>query len=498
MRLSAAMIVERLAAELELTVSGKPSTRAELLNLLLAEPGDSWAAERLYLADGTEQLRLPEGSIDSTLLVRGSADEKLSEHFSAVVSIPEAASVTQVHNLVQEVFAECNKWEADIHRILSIGSDVQAIIDISGTVFNNPLVLIDGNYKALAYSAEVKSDPAFAPVLDAMALPFLMTHDNQLPSPYSEGQVDIATLLVNGMHAYATSLSQHKYKLLLIEHHRLLSPSDALLLKHLSNLIYLAVGFIPEYVPYSYQLSESLKRYMNDASMDEEILVADLKRHGWLPEHSYVCLKFHAEIFDRKDRSLRFFCERVATVMGEDSAFEYQDSVVAVINFDLYKGDEAGFDKVLREFLQDNFLKVGISNRFTGFTELRHYYTQAALAIATGPGLLPLMDCFSFRDVIKPLMKQWCTAQLPAQLVCAPEVLALDEYDRRHDSELTHTLYVLLKNNLNYTRTAKELFIHRSTLNYRLGRIQKITALDLENIESQWYILLSLELLRDG
>jgi hypothetical protein len=373
---------------------------------------------------------------------------------------------------------------------------VQTIIDLSTEVFGNPLILIDGNYKPIAFSSSIVNNAVFAPLFDAMNLPYLMTHDYDMPVMEVDGSTDIIHLLVNNMHALATSLSQRKYQLLLIEHGKPLSPSDALLLKHLSSLIYLAVGFIPEYVPHSFSLSHSLKRYMNDPSASLELLEADLRRHGWLADHRYVCLKFYAEIHGRKDRSLRFISERVAAVLGENSAFEFDDSVAAVINLNSYHGDEAAFENVLREFLRDNFIKVGISNRFSGFEDLRHYYTQAQLALETGFRLKPLEDYYPFREMIKPLLLEWCTAKLPAHMLCAPEVIALKEYDERHDSELSNTLYVLLKNNINYTQTAKELYIHRSTLSYRLSRISQIVNINFEHIEDQWFLLLSFEMLK--
>ncbi len=46
-------------------------------------------------------------------------------------------------------------------------------------------------------------------------------------------------------------------------------------------------------------------------------------------------------------------------------------------------------------------------------------------------------------------------------------------------------------------KTSRELFIHRSTLFYRLERIKKLTNIDYEDFISQMYILFSYFLLEN-
>ncbi len=51
------------------------------------------------------------------------------------------------------------------------------------------------------------------------------------------------------------------------------------------------------------------------------------------------------------------------------------------------------------------------------------------------------------------------------------------------DEESRHTVGTFFANNLNVSETARQLFLHRNTLVYRLERIQKQTGLDLRNFE---------------
>ncbi len=67
------------------------------------------------------------------------------------------------------------------------------------------------------------------------------------------------------------------------------------------------------------------------------------------------------------------------------------------------------------------------------------------------------------------------------------------EYDQKNQGELIKTLQAYFTNNLNLINTAKALFIHKNTVNYRLQKIQKITGLDLKNSEDQITLHLALK-----
>ena len=60
--------------------------------------------------------------------------------------------------------------------------------------------------------------------------------------------------------------------------------------------------------------------------------------------------------------------------------------------------------------------------------------------------------------------------------------------------DLVHTLRVYLENNGNLTKTAEQLFIHRSTLQYRLERIADLLKINLQNAEETFNLMLALKL----
>ncbi|WP_026486059.1 PucR family transcriptional regulator [Caldanaerobius polysaccharolyticus] len=68
----------------------------------------------------------------------------------------------------------------------------------------------------------------------------------------------------------------------------------------------------------------------------------------------------------------------------------------------------------------------------------------------------------------------------------------LRDYDEANGTELLNTLEAFLRENGNMVKTAGELFIHRSTLNYRLQRIQDILKIDLSDGDNRFNLKVAL------
>lgn len=66
----------------------------------------------------------------------------------------------------------------------------------------------------------------------------------------------------------------------------------------------------------------------------------------------------------------------------------------------------------------------------------------------------------------------------------------------REDQELLHSLETFLQNNLNVSETAKQLFIHRNSLQYRLDKFMEKTGLDIRQFEVGVNVYLAMKALQ--
>ena len=100
-----------------------------------------------------------------------------------------------------------------------------------------------------------------------------------------------------------------------------------------------------------------------------------------------------------------------------------------------------------------------------------------------------------FEDAALGYMLRHCTGKLPPRLWISEKLGILKEHDREHRTEFYRTLKLFLENNLNTVRTAKELYIHRSTFLYRMERIKEMTGVDLDNRDQRLYLMISFRLM---
>lgn len=141
---------------------------------------------------------------------------------------------------------------------------------------------------------------------------------------------------------------------------------------------------------------------------------------------------------------------------------------------------------------------IFIKEEFTQFNELvnyHHIFEQFSNEIRTDLSILILNEGI-FNDIIyfarDFLLNTFCKVYDVSDLINYCLITKgnenyIDEffvYLSTLDEELLKSTYMYLDNNLNVLKTAKDLFIHRNTLNYRLNKIEFVTGLNIRNINS--------------
>jgi sugar diacid utilization regulator len=144
---------------------------------------------------------------------------------------------------------------------------------------------------------------------------------------------------------------------------------------------------------------------------------------------------------------------------------------------------------------KDHPLAIGLSQRCegaagsrTGFEEAEHAVTAAAVVSAT-PDVVGFDDLGAYKYLLR--VSQDGRTRDPR----GEALRKLDEYDRRHRSQLLLTLEEYLKRRGNIAQAAQTLYVHPNTLRQRLRRIQDLTGLDVQH-EDWLMVEIELKLLR--
>jgi sugar diacid utilization regulator len=180
-------------------------------------------------------------------------------------------------------------------------------------------------------------------------------------------------------------------------------------------------------------------------------------------------------------------------------SLEYQYTIVSYVRFLDYPNAFAESLQVLERFLSNSEFRVGASNVFDDFLCARYYYQQACCAIETGKELDPNRKIYNFSDFALTYMIKNRAGGLPVEYVCHPGLLRLKK-ESTSDVNYWETLQVYIQNGMNAVQTAKDMYLHRSTVQYRLSKISKILEADLNDTRQLQYLIYSMNLmeLRDG
>ena len=144
-----------------------------------------------------------------------------------------------------------------------------------------------------------------------------------------------------------------------------------------------------------------------------------------------------------------------------DDITEYSSAVIDTL-------EEEGFGCV----------KAGIGSGINDIVQIRKAYIEAQRAIDIGLQ-------FHGRDkvfLLSQLTLETIIDSIPAERRKQIKASFFEQPSEKEISdELLETVRVFFRNDLNLTATAKSLFIHRNTLNYRLDKIQKMIHLDVRS-----------------
>ena len=165
------------------------------------------------------------------------------------------------------------------------------------------------------------------------------------------------------------------------------------------------------------------------------------------------------------------------------------------INVTLCTLTENEISQRLAGFIRDSMLNAGYSRTLLGHFNFQRQYVQASLSLSVGRRKNPSRWIHHFNDIALTYILEQTTKKLPPYMLAHERLLSLKNMADAGNSPLYNTLRVYLENHLNLIKTSEDLFIHRSTLLYRLEKIQNTIHCDYNNPEELLYLMLSFRIL---
>ncbi len=174
----------------------------------------------------------------------------------------------------------------------------------------------------------------------------------------------------------------------------------------------------------------------------------------------------------------------------------YQDTMVAFCSF----GGQIP-ERRVREWVRQASegpglpgCALGVSRIVEGITGLREAVMQATEACRLGQLVSTCTSPYYYEDLGLYRLLGGLRDREELARFYRETVEPLARYDREHNTELVHTLDVFFAENANASSTARSLYVHRNTLNYRLQRIVEITGMDLNDAEARLALQLGIKI----
>lgn len=144
---------------------------------------------------------------------------------------------------------------------------------------------------------------------------------------------------------------------------------------------------------------------------------------------------------------------------------------------------------------EDKNLKVGISNVFVSLEFVRKAYEQSIFAINfPSKTVLNFYSSYYFADLLKKLSDS-ASESISWDEFIHPCLTILMNYDKKNNANLYNTLKIYLENNLKIKETSARLFLHRNSVKYRLDKIVELCKIDLEDSETVFLLQLSFHIM---
>ena len=140
-------------------------------------------------------------------------------------------------------------------------------------------------------------------------------------------------------------------------------------------------------------------------------------------------------------------------------------------------------------------MTVGIGEVARGVGELHTSYRQARRAIEIGRAFSPERTVHVYRGM---LLERFLSDLSPETAEHYHGLLFNRSTARLFSEEMLYTIEMFFKKDLNLSDTARQLYIHRNTLVYRLDKVQRQIGLDLRNFEDAVTFKMLLEMRKCG
>lgn len=408
---------------------------------------------------------------------------------------------------MQQLFLDMGSWQKKTHEAILAGEGVQKVLDIAEDVFNNYISLSNSDFELVARTKNNSIDDPKALELikngrHSEATIALFRAADTMGSWEKRSHIEETPPLLSG---YPTLDYVYKrrgrYYMHLIMHCNVDAVSLGLADKFqmLVDLVDLSLKHRTDVDMFA---GNDFSVLLEDIMLHRESAPSALERRARSAGISIVEEK-HLMVFAFSDSQynrayLSYYARSITEHLPWCVVGIYGRYVVALGSWT--KGSDLDLS-LLEEFAQENPCLVGVSDAFFDIADLSLAFRQGkAVLDRVADTRLSLADdylthrhnaVFLFDDYFFSCVMGAAAKDDLFQLSARRGIVSrIAHYDDQHGTDDSRILFAYLKNERDARRTSEEIFVHRSTLLYRINRLQTRFAFDLDDCVTRQRLML--------
>ena len=478
-----------------------PDEAAFLEDVRMFSPDRPLVSRYAYIIRAEELHLLPPATDHICFIVAGESDISTFSDSCYVLCVRNETDVFRILACAQDIFEKYRSWNSRLHAVLDMDNPLDAMLQASREIFRNPIFVHDVGFNILAYSHRVPGmlvwdqDPRTGNNIVPLSLindfkvepAYLHTLTTTEPSLYPPEQRGYPILYMN-----IWKDGRYEGRICVDELETPIRPGQYLAIGHLAKLIVRSLG---NHRLMHFNLENSITEffcsYLSGSVEDQTQILKMLQLLNWKRYDSYLCLRLDARLQDIRMMSSAAALGHIESQVPNSHAFIYQEGISVIVNLTYSRTRIADVLSSLAILLRDGLMKMGTSTEIKDFFLIPQGHEQAVTALNLGLQSPSTKWCYRFDDYFLEFLHMKAAEVLPPQLLCPQKLIDLRNYDRANRTDLYNTLKIYLELERNVLQTAKKLFIHRSTLFYRLERIGKIADVDLDDAHTRLVLRLS-------
>lgn len=411
----------------------------------------------------------------------------------------ETEDLWEVFNLVQQVFDRHNQWACQLDGIIEKDANIIAMVRCSLPILENGIAILDRDLYHLAFT-EIDEDAPHdisrwtVHQSSYLSVEKIEKHKGDREKYKTEKGIFSSYEGTHSMNLFVSG--QLEGCITIGEQNRPFRESDFQLFQFLAARVERA---LLRHADWSYSEANSLKvvfqELLDRKPVSKNRLRQIQNRYQLASDQSCVCITLHRAT-GQGDFPVQYFCNMLENLLSSCIAVNFESCIVTIV----FVQNESGLTneqmEKLSHFLLETDFQAGVSYVFNHLRYLRTYYHQAFSAYEMGVELDPGKTCYTFREYALPYMLYHCVGDFSAYSLCPRELLVLRNKSKASGVDYWSTLELYLDNNLNIAQTARDLYLHRSSLLGRLERIREILGVDLNDTSVQLEYRLIMHLFR--